>query len=96
MSIKLISLIVLIKLIQNILENSAKSLFRTQLVSEEDSPTKMSDARWNSFFLAEMKPVDQMGRQGVGSTRSRSSEEGTPCSHPSTPAGKHLATSCSI
>ena len=62
-------------------------------MSEEDSPTKMSDARWISS-PGKDEPCEQMGRQGVGSTRSRSSEEGTPCSHPPTSAGKHLPTSC--
>ena len=73
--------------------NSANALFRTQLVSEEDSPTKMSDDRWISS-PGKDEPCEQMGRQGVGSTRSRSPKEGAPCSHPSTPAGKHLSTTC--
>ena len=78
-------------------------LIRTQLVSEEDSPTKMSDARWNPqlwfIFLPKIKSDDhifltrqnhQMGRTGIRSTRSRSSKEGAPRSHPSTLAGSLL------
>ena len=78
-------------------------LIRTQLVSEEDSPTKMSDARWNPqlwfIFLPKIKSDDhifwqrqnhQMGRTGIRSTRSRSPKEGANRSRPSTLAGSLL------